>query len=155
MPSMKTFNRLALPVALALGLSLLFAAPAVAADCTPRVRDAWLRLPPMDMPMLAGFARIENPCKAPVSIVGAESLAFEDVSLHETREANGVSRMREVAALPIAHGKAAELKPGGLHLMLFEPTKTLQVGQSVELILHFADGQQLAASLPVVAMPKR
>jgi copper(I)-binding protein len=119
---------------------------AQAAECLPAAKAAWVRLPPVAMPMMAGFARIENPCKAPVSIVSAESLAFEDVSLHETREANGVSRMREVAALPIASGKAAELKPGGLHLMLHGPYQPLAIGEKVVITLKLADGR----ALPVV-----
>ncbi|MDX1392337.1 MAG: copper chaperone PCu(A)C, partial [Rheinheimera sp.] len=44
---------------------------------------------------------------------------------------------------------------GGLHLMLFEPTTELEIGQTVSLLLHFADGQQLTVAMPVVAMPKR
>ncbi|CAN7231447.1 copper chaperone PCu(A)C [Pseudoxanthomonas sp. LjRoot143] len=127
---------------------LLLSSPgvALAAECLPVAKAAWIRLPPVAMPMMAGFARIENPCKTPVSVVGAESLAFDDVSLHETREENGVSRMREVAALPIAPGKAAELKPGGLHLMLHGPYQPLAAGEKPVITLKLADGR----SLPVV-----
>ena len=117
-----------------------------AAECLPIAKAAWVRLPPVAMPMMAGFVRIENPCTAPVSIVGAESLAFDDVSLHETREENGVSRMREVATLPIAPGKAAELKPGGLHLMLHGPYQPLAAGEKPVITLKLADGR----ALPVV-----
>ena len=117
-----------------------------AAECLPVAKAAWVRLPPVAMPMMAGFVRIENPCKSSVSVVGAESLAFDDVSLHETREENGVSRMREVAALPIAPGKAAELKPGGLHLMLHGPYQPLVTGEKPVITLKLADGR----ALPVV-----
>ncbi len=117
-----------------------------AAECLLVAKVAWVRLPPVAMPMMVGFVRIENPCKAPLSIVGAESLAFEDVSLHETREENGVSRMREVAALPVAPGKAVELKPGGLHLMLHGPYQPLAEGDKPVITLKLADGR----TLPVV-----
>lgn len=121
-----------------------------AAGCLPVVKGAWVRLPPVaTMPMMAGFARIENPCKASVSIVGAESLAFDDVSLHETREENGVSRMREVTALPIAPGKAVELKPGGLHLMLHGPYQPLAVGEKPVITLKLADGRTLPIAFEV------
>lgn len=120
-----------------------------AAECLPVVKAAWVRLPPVAMPMMAGFARIENPCKAPVSIVGAESLAFNEVSLHETREENGVSRMREVANLPIAPGKAAELKPGGLHLMLHGPYAPLAAGEKPVITLKLADGRSLPVAFEV------
>ena len=135
-----------------IGLSALLIAcigSANAAECLPVVKAAWVRLPPVAMPMMAGFGRIENPCKAPVSIVGAESLAFDDVSLHETREENGVSRMREVAALPIAPGKVAELKPGGLHLMLHGPYQSLATGETVVITLKLADGRSLPVQFEV------
>ncbi|MEL1263936.1 copper chaperone PCu(A)C [Pseudoxanthomonas putridarboris] len=129
-----------------LALLMVPLASASAAECLPEVRDAWVRLPPAAMPMMAGFARIENPCDTPVTVVGADSLAFADVSLHETREENGVSRMREVDALPIAPGKAAELKPGGLHLMLHGPYQPLAEGEKPVITLKLADGR----TLPVV-----
>jgi copper(I)-binding protein len=84
-----------------------------------------------------------------VSVTGAESLAFADVSLHETREENGVSRMREVATLPIAHGKAAELKPGGLHLMLHGPYAPIAAGEKVVITLRLADGRSLPVAFDV------
>lgn len=127
-------------------LMLSCAVTATAAECLPVAKAAWIRLPPVAMPMMAGFARIENPCKATVSIVGAESLAFDDVSLHETREENGVSRMREVTALPVAPGKAVELKPGGLHLMLHGPYQPLVAGEKPVITLKLADGR----AVPVV-----
>lgn len=135
---------------LCLSVLLLSSVGAVhAAECLPVVKAAWVRLPPVAMPMMAGFARIENPCKAPVGIVGAESLAFNEVSLHETREENGVSRMREVANLPIAPGKAAELKPGGLHLMLHGPYAPLAVGEKPVITLKLADGRSLPVAFEV------
>ena len=127
-------------------LMLSCAVTATAAECLPVAKAAWIRLPPVAMPMMGGFARIENPCKATVSIVGAESLAFDDVSLHETREENGVSRMREVTALPVAPGKAVELKPGGLHLMLHGPYQPLVAGEKPVITLKLADGR----AVPVV-----
>ena len=50
-----------LRIVAAIGLFLLtLASPAAfAADCMPVVREGWVRLPPMQMPMMAGFGRIE------------------------------------------------------------------------------------------------
>ncbi len=125
-------------------LALLLPAAAQAAECLPVASDAWIRLPPVaGMPMMAGFGRIGNPCTAPVAVTGAESLAFADVSLHETRMEGGVSRMREVERLPIAPGKAVELKPGGLHLMLHGPYQPVAAGERVVIVLKLADGRTL------------
>lgn len=110
--------------------------PACARDCVPQVREGWVRLSPVAMPMMAGFGRIENHCAAPVTIVGVSSPAFGDVSLHETRIVDGVSRMRALPELRIAPDGVAALKPGGLHLMLMQPRAPLKPGSKV--VVEFA-----------------
>ncbi len=108
--------------------------------CALRADGAWVRLPPMEMPMLAGFGRISNPCGDAVAVVGARSDAFADVSLHETRIVDGVSRMRAVPRLPVPARGSVELKPGGLHLMLMRPHAPLKAGESVDVVLELEGG---------------
>jgi copper(I)-binding protein len=135
--------------ACALALSLAFVPPAHARECVPQVRDGWIRLTPMKMPMMAGFGRIENRCTRPVTIVGASSPAFDDVSLHETRIVDGVSRMRALPELRIAPDGAAVLKPGGMHLMLMDPHAPLKEGSRVMIEFKLKDGGVLRGELEV------
>lgn len=125
------------------------AAHAAGAGCLPQVREGWLRLPPVSMPMLVGFGRIENGCGTAVSIVAASSPAFADVSLHETRIVDGVSRMRAVPALEIAPGKSAVMQPGGLHLMLAQPQAALAAGGRVSVEFTLSDGRRLQGEFEV------
>lgn len=127
----------------------LSALPACARDCAPQMREGWLRLPLMPMPMMAGFGRIENRCAAPVTIVGVSSPAFADVSLHETRIVDGVSRMRAAPELRIAPDGVATLKPGGLHLMLMQPRTPLKPGSKVVVEFALKDGGTLRGELAV------
>jgi copper(I)-binding protein len=133
---------------LALSLCLLSLA-ACARDCAPQVRDGWVRMPPGDMPMMAGFGRIENRCPTPATIVSASSPAFGDTSLHETRIVDGVSRMRAVPDLRIAPDDAAVLKPGGLHLMLMQPRAPLKAGSRVAIEFRLQDGRTLLGEFEV------
>lgn len=119
--------------------------------CSPLIEDGWLRLPPVSMPMLAGFGRIDNRCDAPVTIVGVASPAFAEVSLHETRIEDGISRMRALPELTIAAGASATLQPGGKHLMLMQPARPLQPGETVELEFRLADGGRLRGDFQVRA----
>ena len=126
----------------------VFATPACArgkpeAACAPVVRDGWIRLVPGGMPMHAGFGRIENACKAAATITGAKSASYASVELHETKLVDGVSRMRAVPALPIAAGASAEFKPGGLHMMLMDPTSPLKGGETVTIDFKLQDGRVL------------
>lgn len=124
--------------------------PAAAGACAPRLSEAWIRLPPNPaVPMAAGFGRLENPCAAGIAVVSADSAAFGEISIHESREADGVNRMRELARLVVAAGDTALLRPGGLHLMLLRPRAPLQAGQSLPIRLVLEDGRVVAAEFEV------
>lgn len=158
---MPTTPRL-LPVAF-LSLALLYAAPSPAgaepapasANCVPHIAEGWLRSPPMPMPMMAGFARVVNPCATDVVVTGARSGAFASVELHETRVVDGVSRMRAVAEVPVAAGGEAIMRPGGLHLMLMQPVSALAEGDTAEVELLLSDGRSIVATFEVRAPDAR
>jgi periplasmic copper chaperone A len=127
----------------ALTVDVPAAAPALARDCIPKVRDGWVRLPPGKMPMMAGFGKIVNGCGVPVTIVGASSPSFGSVELHETRMVDGVSRMRHLPELRLAPDQSAVLKPGGMHLMLMQPRAPLKPGSKVVVEFELAGGGKL------------
>lgn len=121
----------------------ILGATACARECAPEVRDGWIRMPPMAMPMLAGFGQVENRCDTAITIVGVSSPSFADTSLHETRIADGISRMRPIQKLRIAAGDAATLQPGGLHLMLMQPKTPLAATDTVLIEFVLEDGRRL------------
>lgn len=125
------------------------AAPAAGKPCQPVVRDAWVRLPPGNMPMMAGFGRIENRCGMPATVVRASSPSFTSVELHETKLVDGVNRMRPVPELRLAPNGAAVLKPGGLHLMLMKPSAPLSPGSRVVLQFELAGGGKVLGEFEV------
>ena len=138
-------NARLLAVFFAVSVSAPFAA--YAKQCAPVVKDGWVRLGPVAMPMMAGFGRIENPCPQPVAVVSARSPAFGDVSIHESRVVDGVNRMRELAELPVAAKSNATLAPGGLHLMLMRPSAPLKEGDKVAVIFRLKDGREVSGEL--------
>jgi copper(I)-binding protein len=117
--------------------------------CLPVVRDAWVRLPPGNMPMMAGFGRIENRCGMPATVLRASSPSFASVELHETKLVDGVSRMRPVPELRLAPNGAAVLKPGGLHLMLMKPSAPLNPGSRVVLQFELSGGGKVLGEFEV------
>ncbi len=125
------------------------AAPAAAdANCVPVLNDGWLRLLPGDSPMHGGFGHIKNPCATGQSITAAESAAYAHVELHETTLENGVSKMRQIPRLELgANGGEALLAPGGLHLMLMHPTRSIAAGESIPIRFTLADGRHFEAVL--------
>ena len=117
--------------------------------CLPVVRDAWVRLPPGNMPRMAGFGRIENRCGMPATLLRASSPSFASVELHETKVIDGMSRMRPVPELRLAPNGAAVLKPGGLHLMLMKPSAPLNPGSRVVLQFELAGGGKVLGEFEV------
>jgi copper(I)-binding protein len=138
---------------LACFLAVATVAPGVAQaagkPCLPVVRDAWVRLPPGNMPMMAGFGRIENRCGMPATVLRASSPSFASVELHETKVIDGVSRMRPVPELRLAPNGAAVLKPGGLHLMLMKPSAPLNPGSRIVLQFELAGGGKVLGEFEV------
>ena len=122
---------------------------ACARDCAPQVKDGWIRLMPGGMAMQAGFGRIDNRCPMPATIVSASSPAYASVELHESKTVGGVSRMRAVPELRIAPDGAAVLQPGGLHLMLMQPTSPLKAGSRVAIEFELKDGRKLFGEFEV------
>lgn len=132
------------PILFALGCIL--AAPVVArskAVCAPQIQQGWIRLLPGGMPMHAGFGRIDNACAQPVTIVEVKSVSYGDVELHESRNVEGVNRMRQLKELRIAPKGAAVLKPGGMHLMLMNPVKPVKPGTRIAIVFTLSDGREM------------
>ncbi len=141
---------IALSVVLPLLLSCAVASAAPAEACLPEFRDGWIRLPAnAAMPMAAGFGRFSNGCGGALEVRAVSSAAFGDVSLHETTQVGGVSRMREVEALPLPAGGDVVLQPGGLHLMLMQPAQPLHEGERLPLVFGLRDGREIQAELEV------
>lgn len=140
-------SRPLLATCLLVAVSLLV--PVQARECAARIEEGWVRLPPVAMPMMAGFGRVENPCAHPITVVRVSSPAFADASLHETRVVDGVSRMRHLPELRIAPGSAAVLNPGGLHLMLMRPHAPLKAGSKVVIEFALKDGSVLRGEFVV------
>lgn len=130
-------------------------ASAQTGDCLPQAEDAWIRLTPAGMPMHAGFVRIRNTCPQAVAIVSASSPAYADVQLHRTEVVDGVSRMRHLPELVVSAQGSAELRPGGMHLMLMRPERALQPGQTVPVQFTTRDGHTVTVEFNVRAAAAR
>ncbi len=131
---------------LLIALGFISATPAIAREksaCTPQIQQGWIRLLPGGMPMHAGFGRIDNACPQPITIVAAKSISYGDVELHESRNIDGVNRMRQLKELRIAPKDAAVLKPGGMHLMLMDPVKPVKPGSRIVIVFTLSDGREL------------
>jgi copper(I)-binding protein len=82
-------------------------------------------------------------------LVSASTPVAEKAEPHSTTSDNGVMKMRPVDGIDVKAGGKAELKPGGLHLMLMGLKAPLKAGQSFPLTLTFEKAGAIDATVAV------
>lgn len=100
----------------------------------------------------AAFMIIENSGDRDDALVSAsvDPAVAEVVELHKSEmNAQGVMEMNRQDSIPVPAGGAAELKPGGLHIMLLNVDTTLAAGDMVALTLTFESGKTVTVDAPV------
>jgi periplasmic copper chaperone A len=130
-----------------LGLLLSFS---LAAGAALQVHESWIREAPPTATVLAAYMVIRNTGNSPARVTAITSPDFDHIELHRTIVESGVARMIPVEKLEIAAGETVSLEPGGMHLMLFNPRRSLRKGDTVTLVIHPADGSSDTFTVPVI-----
>jgi hypothetical protein len=131
--------------------ALLLTAGGPAAACELTLESAWVRTAPSGATVMAGFGKLGNPGHVDSALARVESPDFGRVELHSMVMDGDVMRMRKLDQIPVKAGESVELKPGGLHLMLFEPKRELAEGSEIPLTLTLACDTEVSASAKVLA----
>ena len=135
----------------ALIIVILLAATSLAgADSGLQVSEPWVREAPPTSRVLAGYLTLVNTGDNTVTVTAISSPDFKNTEIHRTVIEAGVARMLAVKQLEVPAGGQLMLEPGGHHLMLFDPLRTLTAGATVTLIMHMNNGNQLSATAPVI-----
>ena len=103
----------------------------------------------------------ENTGDTPDKLVGVSSPVCETAELHEMKEENGIMKMRRVAGtgdgqaggggIDIPEHQQVALTPDSYHIMLMGLKKTLNVGDTFPMTLHFVSGETKQISVPVLS----
>lgn len=110
---------------------------------------AWVREPVPGRTVTAAFVVIENAGAADLQIVGATCDAAGIVEMHEMVRSGDMMKMAPVKSIAVPAKGKVELRPGGLHLMLFELNKPLKEGDTVNLTLTTDTGAKVQAAAAV------
>lgn len=108
------------------------------------VRDAWIAQAPPQAMALAGYATLENRGDRALRIDAVSGTDFGEAMIHATREENGMMQMGMLDHLDVPAHATATLAPGGMHLMLMQPSRRLKAGDTT--ILEFHCGKQTTAA---------
>lgn len=113
------------------------------------VTEAWARATIPGMANGAGYASLANEQEQPLTLVKLESPASSKTELHTHQHDNGMMKMVHVPELTLAAGESLSMAPGSYHIMFFDLQQPFKVGDSVPVVMHFADGSRQQINLEV------
>ena len=131
-----------------LGLALTFV-PAASEEAGVSVRDAWVRETPPGMTVMAGYMALRNNTSRPQVLMAASSSGFERVMIHRTIVKDGMAGMVHASQVELAANARLIFAPGGYHLMLMNPKRTLRAGDTIVIKLEFDGGLVLPVAFEV------
>jgi copper(I)-binding protein len=132
------------------GLILAVTPIAAASEATGvSVRDAWVRESPPGVAMMAGYMVLRNNTSRSQVLVAASSSGFETVMIHRTIVKDGMARMEHAPQIELSPNASLLFAPGGYHLMLLNPKRTLRAGDPVVINLEFRGSLVLPVAFEV------
>ena len=112
-------------------------------------RDAWVRETPPGVAVMAGYMLLQNNTSRPQVLVAARSSGFETVVIHRTIVKGGMTGMEHAPQIELLPNARLLFAPGGHHLMLLNPKRTLHAGDRVDIHLEFRGGLVLPVAFEV------
>ncbi|HEY5801227.1 MAG TPA: copper chaperone PCu(A)C [Burkholderiaceae bacterium] len=121
--------------------SYLFAAALIAAVHAPAsaqlnvgIAKPWVRATVPAQKVSGGYVTLT--ASGDARLIEVQSTAAGRVEMHKLEMEGQVMKMRQIDGIDLPAGKAVELKPGGLHLMLMELKQPLKAGDKVPVIFY-------------------
>lgn len=122
--------------------------PAYAGDLI-EIEDAWLAEAPPVSKVMAAYMTINNDSQQQRQAVAMVCSEFARAQFHRTIDKDGIASMQYQQVLSIPANSELELKPGGYHVMLYDPARRLPAGDSTGCSMEFDDGTTIAFDLVV------
>ena len=122
------------------------------------IDSQWARNSPMNAKMGAAYMNITS-ADGDVLVGGSvDSGIAERVEIHAMMAMDGASdeegmammEMVEIPRLELPAGEAAVLKPGGYHVMFINIAQPFEIGQVIDLTLHFEKGDDVTVAVEVM-----
>lgn len=113
--------------------------------------NAWARPTTGERPTSAVYGQLVNIGVMHDTLIAARTDAAEIAELHEMVVGeDNVMRMRQVeGGFVVPPNSFLELRPGGLHIMLINPTRTLMETESIEVTLVFERAGEVQITVPI------
>lgn len=107
------------------------------------VKNAYIKQTPPNAKTSAIFLTIKNDSDKNLSLIKAKTNLSEVAELHTHTKENGKMVMKEVPNIEIKAHSSTELKPGGLHIMVFDIKNQIDKNTKTDLTLYFDNNQSI------------
>lgn len=109
------------------------------------VLEAWARKSMSPNNNSAAYMKILNPTNEQITIIGASAPAIaNNVELHQSFvDEKGISRMTSIDKIVVPARGEVELKPGGIHIMLFDLKDNISEGDNFDIMLKIEGKKQI------------
>ncbi|MFF1419330.1 copper chaperone PCu(A)C [Streptomyces sp. NPDC058280] len=142
------------PVALVVSLTAALALAGCSSDSSsssassgdrPELKVSGGYMPRPVSDLAAGFIVVTNSGDAADKLTSVTSGLSDDITIHTTES----QKMREVTSFDIPAGGELQLERGGSHIMFAKLKQRPEVGQKVDIELHFEKTDPITVELPV------
>lgn len=133
----------------ALLLAVFALSPLAHAQSDIMTHNAYARATPPNAPTSAVFVEIMNQGDQDRYIVSASTPAAGKVELHDVITEGDVMKMRQIERIEVPSNGKAVLKPGSLHIMLFDLKQAFVEGEQIDVQITFDNGEQQTFNAPV------
>ena len=100
-------------------------------------------------PATAGYGTFVNSTDKDIKLTINKAEPFKAVEMHETLEKDGKMAMEKVETLVVPAKGSLELKPGGNHIMLFDPKRDVKLEENIKVSFK-QDGKNKEYTFKVV-----
>ena len=107
------------------------------------IESAYIRQTPPNAKATAIFLTIKNDSDKDISLLKVKTNLSEISELHTHTNENGKMTMKEVPNIEIKAHSSTELKPGGLHIMIFDIKNQIDENTQTDLTLYFDNNQSI------------
>lgn len=113
------------------------------------VTSAWMRGVPPGQSNSAAYMQLTNNSAEVRTLVAVSTTQAHAVEIHESTQVEGMWRMRRLPEIVIPAGATFELRPGGVHLMVFGLVQTPLDGDTVWFSLRLDNDQEIQVAARV------
>lgn len=109
----------------------------------------WSREAPPTATVIAGFFQLKNNAQQDDYLISASTPGAKRVEIHTHEMSDGMMQMKQIDRVKVAAQETVMFKPGGYHLMIFNPEKAYKQGERFPMTLTFQNAGEVQVELAV------